>query len=170
MKFLIRFVLRSTVFGFRGHEMENVCFLRRLLFIDNFSPYMKDTNENDNTVFALSTWFTTCTFGPWKINFKVWPQVRPGQDQVMSQVSQYAYHPKWLDEQSPLAPFAKLSPSCRELLAKSGLWPHVSSYDFPVTPDQLHSDLHSWDQRSCSWKLWVVSVSFCETEHLRISP
>ena len=63
---------------------------------------------------------------------------------------------------------ATISPSCRESLAKSGLWPHVTSYDFPWPADQLHPDQHSWGEWSWSWKLWMVSVSSCETRSIFI--
>ena len=133
--------------------------------------YERYATEKHTIVLALASWFTACNFWPWKVNFKIWPHIRPGQGQVMSQVSQYAlcisFEADWRAKSLGTI-CATLSPSCRELLAKSGLWPHVTSYDFPWPADQLHPDQHSWDEWSWSWKLWMVSVSSCETRSIFI--
>ena len=75
--------------------------------------------------------------------------LRSGQVKVRSwpKLDQYAHCLKRLDgpRQSFGTICASLSPSCRDLLSKNCLWCHLTSGDFPVTPDrQLHPDLHSW--------------------------
>ena len=57
-------------------------------------------------MFALSRRFEARAFWPWKVNLKIWHQVR--SDQIMTQVGQNAYLPKRLDEPSRLAQLARL--------------------------------------------------------------
>ena len=67
--------------------------------------------------------------------------------------------------------FASLFPSCRDLLAKNGLWRHLTSGDLHVTPDRrLHPDLHRWGEWPWSWKIWVVSIGLCEMGSIFIFP
>ena len=73
---------------------------------DGFSLFYK--TDMKHHLFSSSRQFRKCIIWPWKVNFKIWSQVRPGQGQVMIQVGQYAYLPKHLDEPSRLAPFARL--------------------------------------------------------------
>ena len=96
---------------------------------------------------------------------------RSGQGQIMTQVGQYAHPMKRLDEPSHLTPFARLSPSCRDVLAKNGLWRHLTSGGLSVTPDrQLHPDLNRWGEWPWSWKNWVVLIGLCETGSIFIFP
>ena len=126
-------------------------------------------NENNTIVFASSSLFGKYKFWPLRVNFKIWHQARSGQGQAMTQVGQHAYLPKRLDEFGTI--FSSLSPSCRELLAKNGLCPHVTSDDLPVTPyHHLHPDHHRWGELSWSWKNWMVSVSLFETGSIFIFP
>ena len=54
--------------------------------------------------------------------------------------------------------------SCRDLLAKNSLWPHLTPGDLPVTPDrQLHRDHQRCGEWPWSWNNWMVSVGLCET-------
>ena len=67
--------------------------------------------------------------------------------------------------------YASPSPSCRDLLAKNGLWRHLTSGDLPVTPDrQLHPDLHRWGQWPWSWTNWVVLIGLWEIGSTFIFP
>ena len=102
-----------------------------------------------------------CTFWPSKDNFKIWPQVRSDQGQVMAQVGKYAYLPKRLDELSRLAPFARLIFMSRVIGKK---WIETSC-DLLLTQDhQLHPYNHGWDEWLWSWKNWVVSVDYAKQE------
>ena len=125
-------------------------------------------NENDAIVFASSSWFETSTFLPWKVNLKIWPQVRSGEDQAKVR----SWPSRSICISSDAARRAKslgticasLSPSCRDLLAKNGLWHHLTSGDLHVTLNrQLHPDLHRWGEWPWSWKNWVVLIGLCET-------
>ena len=87
--------------------MTSFRFFAEVVFIGNSFDEIHE-NETDTIVLASSSRFGSCTFRPWSVNFKVSPQVRSGQGQVMTQVGQYVYLPKRLNEPSRLAPFARL--------------------------------------------------------------
>ena len=64
---------------------------------------------------------------------------------------------------------ASISLSCRDLLVKNGLWPHLTSGDLPMTSDrQLHPDHHRWGEWPWSGNNWVVSVGLRKTGNIFI--
>ena len=114
-------------------------------------------------------------FLTWKVNLKIWPQVRSGQGQVMTQISQYANLPKRIDESSRLAPsaclylhpVARLISENRIVTSFELIWSQVTSR----TPDrQLHRDYHRWGEWPWSWKNWMVSVDLCGMRSIFIFP
>ena len=67
---------------------------------------MKHENKNDTIVLGSSSRFETCTFDLEGLVSKF--DVSSGQGQVMTEVGQYAYLPKLLDEPSRLTTFVSL--------------------------------------------------------------
>ena len=67
-----------------------------------------------------SSWFETCTFWLWKINFKIWPQVRSRSGHDPSRSISTSSEASWRDKSFGTIR-AFLSPFCRELLAKKRL-------------------------------------------------
>ena len=106
----------------------------------------------------------------WKVSFKIWPQVRSRSGHDPNKSICKSSEADW-QVKSFGTICASLSPSCRELLAKTGFWPHLTSGDLPVTPNhQLHLDHHRWSEWPWSWKNWVVLVGLCETGSIFICP
>ena len=94
-------------FGSWGHQMKKIVFHGDVFSLIIYW-YERYENENDTIVFASSSRLVTLTLWPWKVNFKICPQVRSGQGQVMTQAGQYAHLPKRLDEPCRLASSARL--------------------------------------------------------------
>ena len=87
--------------------MKNYRFSVRWFLVDNCFWYERYENVNGTIVFTLSSRFEARAFWPWKVNSKIWPQVRSDQGQIITQVGQNPCLPKRLDEPSRLAPFAR---------------------------------------------------------------
>ena len=118
--------------------------------------YKRYATEKHTIVLALASWFTACNFWPWKVNFKIWPHIRPGQGQVMSQVSQYAYQSKRIDEQSRWAPFARLYlhpvASYWRIVDCDLMWPHMTSRDPLISCTQISTvGVSGHDPESFGW-------------------
>ena len=153
--------------------MKNYHFSLRRFFINNFFD-IKDTKIKLTTscsprragskiyFFILKGQFQNFTSGQVK--------VRPRSD----------HDPSRSICTSPLAvwwakPFgticASQSPSCPDLLAKNGLWPHLTSGDLPVTPDrQLHPGHHRCGVWPWSWKNWWFLSVYAKWEAFSYSP
>ena len=75
-RLLIRSDLRSTVLASVFIKWKIIVFhVGRWFFIDNFLIW-ETQKQNDTIVYALSSRFKTSPFWPWRVNFKIWPQVR----------------------------------------------------------------------------------------------
>ena len=168
--FSIRFCLRSVVLTPEA-IIWKLSFFTEMVFINNFLIWeIREWKWHHHDRFVEPVW--NMYLLTWKLNLKIWPHVRSVQGQIVTQVGQYAYPLKWLDEPSRLGPFARLP--LRHVVTywqKNGLWPHLTSGDLPVTFDrQLHPDLHRWGEWPWSWNNWVVSIGLCETEAFSYFP
>ena len=155
--------------------MKNCRQSRRWIFINNFFDMGKYENKNDTIGFASSSRFETCTF---KLERSIGKfDLRSGQVKVRSKSDHDTS--RSICTSSEVVRRAKsfgticvsLSPSYRDLLAKNGLWRHLTSSDLPVTPDrQLHPDLHRWGEWPWSWRNWLVLIGLYETGSIFIFP
>ena len=76
--FTIRFDPSSTVLAPHLIKWKKYHFSRKCFLLITFL-YERYENENGTIVFASLSWFVTCAIWPWKVNFKIWLQVRSGQ-------------------------------------------------------------------------------------------
>ena len=164
-------------FGSRGHQMKNYRFSRRWFIIMSFwyqntkikmkPSYSPRRTGSEHAILTLKSQFQNLTSGQVRL--------RLGQDQIMTQVGQYANTPKRLDEPSRLALFARLyiNPVATYWWKTvcDLIWPHLTPGNLPVTSDrQLHRHHHRWGEWQWSWYNWMVSVGLCETESIFIFP
>ena len=90
--------------------------------------YKRYENNNGTVMFASSGRFGTYTFWPWKVNFKIRPQVRSRWDHDPTKSICTSFK---ATRRAKLfgTICASLSSSCRDSLAKNWWWPHLTSFD-----------------------------------------
>ena len=151
-------------FGSRGHQMKNYRF-----HVDSFSFIavfdMGDTKiKMTPPCWARRAGSEHVFFLPWRVNFKIRPQARSGQGQVVTEVGQYAYLSKRFGKPSRLASFARLylhsvasywrKTYCDFIWPQvTSLWPAIISCTWIIT-----DGVWPW-----SWKNWVGLIGLCET-------
>ena len=151
-RFSIRFDLRSTSFGSRGHQMKNYRFhgdgFSLITFVDVRDmkikmrpPCLECRAGSKYVLFDLGRPMSKFDLRSGQVKVRS----RPGHNR--RSVCIYSEATWWAKSFGTI--FASLSPSCREFLAKTGFWPHLTSGDLPVTPNhQLHLDHHRWGEWS----------------------
>ena len=155
-------------FGSRGHQMKNYRFSRRWFFIDNFSD-IRDTK------IKMTPSCLACRAGSKHVPLDLERSIskfdirtRSGHDRSGSIC--ISFEAAWRAKSFGTI-CASLSPSCRDLLAKNGLWRHLTSGDLHVTLyRRLRTDLHRWGEWPWSWKIWVFSIGLCEKGSIFVFP
>ena len=154
-RFSIDVDVRSIVLAPQGIKWKKNVFHGDGLSLISFLVW-KTENENETILFASSNRFGTCTFWPWKVNFKIctrFRSVRSRPDDPRRSVywpsgswsGQFGMHiPRSGSTSQVVWHCASLSPSCRDLLTKNGLWPHFDRIWPPVTSPW--SPIVSWTE------------------------
>ena len=117
-------------------------------------------------MFASSSQFETSTFWLWKANLKFGLMSGHDPRRLICISSEATWRAKSFGNIC-----ASLSPFCHELLAKNGLWPHLTSGDLLETPDhQLHPDLHRWGEWPWSWRIGWFRLAYAKREAFSYFP
>ena len=153
----------------RGYQIKKLSFSLGWFSLITFL-YGRYENKNDNMVFTSSSQFEICSYSfTLRGQFEIWPPVMSGQVKVMSRSD---HDPSRLTFTSSEASrraksfgtiCASLSPFCRDLLAKNGLWRHLASQvTYPwariVSCTQICTDgMNDHDPERTGW-FWLINA------------